>query len=412
MKSNSKLTFFAILVVSIILNLSTVKAQNVYIRTNKAEIEIGEEVSLIIDLSNTAVSAFDFNIFFDTEILEYKTGTENTNVVNNKIITTWYDETGGKTPKSNCELVKYTFKAKKTGETFISTYGEVYDTKGLIESIDEAESIKIKENVTTEERARENTNVTPNDSKLKELKINVEGISPEFSLDITQYYFVTQELDRLNITAIPENENAKVTITGNNDFKQGNNEINIEVKSQDNTSTTNYKINVTKTDNIENANSYLENLAIEYYDLTPEFNKDIYDYKIEVTNITEKLNILAIPENINSKVNIIGGDNLQYGNNKIEITVTAPDGITVKKYNINAYKRTEEEQKKVEEEQKENAEKLTQILQQNNEENIKVANKEIEKNNRKNILIGIIIIAIIGGIILGIWHNKKKNRKQ
>ena len=64
MKSNSKLTFFAILVVSIILNLSTVKAQNVYIRTNKAEIEIGEEVSLIIDLSNTAVSAFDFNIFF------------------------------------------------------------------------------------------------------------------------------------------------------------------------------------------------------------------------------------------------------------------------------------------------------------------------------------------------------------
>ena len=103
---------------------------------------------------------------------------------------------------------------------------------------------------------------------------------------------------------------------------------------------------------------------------------------------------------------------MQYGNNKIEITVTAPDGITVKKYNINAYKRTEEEQKKVEEEQKENAEKLTQILQQNNEENIKVANKEIEKNNRKNILIGIIIIAIIGGIILGIWHNKKKNRKQ
>ena len=412
MKSNSKLTFFAILVVSIILNLSTVKAQNVYIRTNKAEIEIGEEVSLIIDLSNTAVSAFDFNIFFDTEILEYKTGPENTNVINNKIITTWYDETGGKTPKNNCELVKYTFKAKKTGETFISTYGEIYDTKGLIESIDEAESIKIKENVTTEERARENTNVTPNDSKLKELKINVEGISPEFSPDITQYYFVTQELDRLNITAIPENENAKVTITGNNDFKQGNNEINIEVKSQDNTSTTNYKINVTKTDNIENANSYLENLAIEYYDLAPEFNKDIYDYKIEVTNITEKLNILAIPENINSKVNIIGGDNLQYGNNKIEITVTAPDGITVKKYNINAYKRTEEEQKKVEEEQKENAEKLTQILQQNNEENVKVANKEIEKNNRRNILIGIIIIAIIGGIILGIWHNKKKNRKQ
>ena len=64
MKFNSKLTFLAILVVSIILNLSTVKAQNVYIRTNKAEIEIGEEFSLIIDLSNTAVSAFDFNIFF------------------------------------------------------------------------------------------------------------------------------------------------------------------------------------------------------------------------------------------------------------------------------------------------------------------------------------------------------------
>lgn len=411
MKINFKKSVFIIIILFIAISKSTVKAENVYVRTNKTELGVGEEVYLIVDLSNLPVSAFDLNIFFDTEMLEYISGPENTNVINNKIITTWYDKTGGKEPKNNCELVKYTFKSKKIGSTFISVYGELYDSQGLLQSIDNAVDIQVKENIDIKEKDEQNNNFEPNNSKLKELKINQEGISPEFSPEITQYYFLTQDLDRLNITAIPENENAKVAITGNTDFKKGNNEINIQVTSQDNSNTSNYKINVTKIDNIENANSYLENLAIEYYDLTPEFNKDNYDYKVEVTNITEKLNILAIPENINGKVNIAGGENLKYGNNKIEIIVTAPDGITTKIYNINAYRRTEEEQKMAEEEEKENIEKLSKILQQNNEDNIKIANGKIETNYRKNIIIGLLILVGILVCALIIKKLKRKNKK-
>ena len=94
------------------------------------------------------------------------------------------------------------------------------------------------------------------------------------------------------MTVIAENSNSTITITGNDNLKTGLNTINISVKSEDKTKETNYKIYVTKTSNIENANANLENLAVEHGSLIPEFNTNVTNYKVEVSNNIENVNVL------------------------------------------------------------------------------------------------------------------------
>lgn len=86
---------------------------------------------LTINLANINVAAFDIQIYFNNELLEYVSGPENTNVVGSKIMTVWYDETGGENPKQNCELVKYTFKAKEIESEYIAIQGEFYNAEGV-----------------------------------------------------------------------------------------------------------------------------------------------------------------------------------------------------------------------------------------------------------------------------------------
>ena len=54
---------------------------SVYLQVVNTEIRNGEEFSFTINLANIKVSAFDINIYFNNELLEYVSGPENTNVV-------------------------------------------------------------------------------------------------------------------------------------------------------------------------------------------------------------------------------------------------------------------------------------------------------------------------------------------
>ena len=91
-------------------------------------------------------------------------------------------------------------------------------------------------------------NTEANNANLKILRLNQEGINPDFEKNIKEYYFITdEETKSLEVTAIPENQNASVTITGNENLKMGKNTIDIKVESQDKSQIANYKINVTKT---------------------------------------------------------------------------------------------------------------------------------------------------------------------
>ncbi len=387
---------------------------SIYLNVSNTEIKNGEEFSFTINLANIDVAAFDIQIYFNNELLEYVSGPENTNVTGSKIITVWYDETGGVNPKQNCELVKYTFKAKEIETEYIAIQGEFYNAEGIqLQSLTDGIEIIANEQEQTETiEISEESEVTSNNSKLKNLRLNHEGITPVFSPDITEYYFLTEELSALEVTAIPENTNANVTIMGNTNFKEGLNTIVIEVTSPDKTSKIQYTIFVTKTKDLEKANANLEILAFENVTIEPEFANDIYQYHAIVSNTTENLNILAIPEKQNAKVEVTGGGNLQYGNNIVNIQVVAENGYTIKQYTVNVYRRNEEEQKIADEEEKINIQKLNTILekQEEGEEEQNSSNNNIIENIEENLWFVIIYITfsmiIIGFVIYRIKKEK------
>ena len=390
---------------------------SIYLDVTNTEIKTGDEFSLSINLGNTNVSAFDLQIYFNDELLEYVSGPENTNVVGSKIITVWYDETGGEKSKQNCELVKYTFKAKEIGTEYIAIQGEFYNTEGIgVENFTDGIEIIANEETKTEFiEVSEQSQVSSSNSKLEILRLNYEGITPIFSPDITEYYFLTEDLTSLEVIAIPENVHSNVNVTGNTDFKDGLNTIVIEVTSLDKTSKTQYQIFVTKTKDLEKANANLETLAIENVILKPEFANDIYQYEATVSNTTETLNILAIPEKTNAKVEITGIGNLQFGNNKVDIQIIAENGYTTKQYKVNVYRRNEEEQKIADEEAKINIQKLNAILE------VQEENEGLEEKNQNedNIIENIkrhlwfVVIYFIFSIIIIIFviYGIKKRKK-
>lgn len=72
-------------------------------------------------------------------------------------------------------------------------------------------------------------------------------------------------------------------------------------------------------------NNYLEKLEVEGKELNTSFNKENGTYFIDINN-TNTINVTAVAEDSTAKVYITGNDNIESGNNKILISVTAENG--------------------------------------------------------------------------------------
>lgn len=251
---------------------------------------------------------------------------------------------------------------------------------------------------------------TIEDATLNSLRLDIPGLVPEFSKTNYQYYLtVSNDIKDIEIIAESKNSNDNIEISGNRSLKQGLNTITISVTSEDKTKKNEYKIQVTKTANLELANTDLETLAIEDTLLYPPFDNSETNYKAEISNKTEKLNILAIPQNEKAQVQIVGNENLKIGKNIVEITVTAPNGITKKKYQIEAYKRNEEQENEYNKDQEEMQNKLEEayeIEKMSNNEN----NENIEQTEKGRIGLWVSVIATTLLILVGvgIWYLKHK----
>ncbi|MBP3502329.1 MAG: cadherin-like beta sandwich domain-containing protein [Clostridia bacterium] len=180
--------------------------------------------------------------------------------------------------------------------------------------------------LTTEEPAKSS------DKALKTLEITPEGLDPEFNPETTTYTLtVGPEVEKLDIKAAPNDENAKVEITGNDALQPGDNVVKITVTAQDET-TRIYNINVKKQ---ENEKLGLTSIKINGYTLSPKFSSSVYEYKLNVLDpLVTKLDISAEANNEDAKVEISGNSNLQNGENTIVITVTSQDGTEKVVYQI------------------------------------------------------------------------------
>ena len=99
--------------------------------------------------------------------------------------------------------------------------------------------------------------------------------------------------------------------------------------------------NNTQQTQTKSSNSKLASLQITEGIIAPEFNRDITEYSISVPNEITALNISAVADDSTAEVEIVGNEELQVGENNIQIIVTAEDGSTTT-YNILATRADEE----------------------------------------------------------------------
>ena len=380
----------------------------VYLNTNKEIVEIGEEIEVTINIENIKTAAFTAYINFDDTKFEYISGTENTNVIGNRVITLWFDQLGGKQAKTG-ELIKLKFKAKANGLANFVVSGQFYSENGqLIETDFKELQVEVGKKETKLTSDEQGTDTNKSNADLKSLRVDIEGIVPTFDKNVKQYYLNIQNtINNIDVLAVAENPKSSIEITGNTNLKDGLNVISIKVVSEDKTQENIYNINVTKTANLDTANTNLETLAIENVLLNPPFDNTITHYDIEISNSTTQLNILAVSENENASTSISGNNDLKEGNNQIVISVTASNGFTKKDFIINAYKRNVQEEEQFINEQEMQQEKLEEAYEI--EQTSKVEeNISEEANNNKWYIIGGIIVTIIVISIIGIIYFKKK----
>lgn len=388
-------------------------AGSVYISSNKEIIEKGEEIEITLSIENIKTSAFTAYLYFDDAKLEYVSGPENTNTVGNRIIFVWYDEKGGNGSKDG-ELATFRFKAKEDGLATFNIEGEFYSSQEQLIQTDFKEvyvQIGKEQTQIINEIKEKGTSTQSYNATLQSLRLGVEGLTPNFEKNINEYYLtIPTSVNDIEVLAVSENQNATIEITGNTNLKEGLNVINISVTSEDKTQKNIYRIQVTKTANIELANTNLETLAIENTLLNPPFDANVTHYKAEVSNDTTNLNVFAVSENEKGNVGITGKDDLKEGDNLIRVAVTAENGFSQKVYEVTVYKRNQEEEIRYREEQEENKEKLEDIYQvqkisSQSEETLE--NKKIKEQDRL-ILIVVIAIIVILGLTIVIFRYKKK----
>ncbi len=260
----------------------------------------------------------------------------------------------------------------------------------------------------------EMANLEDSNSNLQVLRLEVEGMVPQFDKDIQEYYLnLPSTIQNLEVLAISQNPDATVEIIGNTNLQDGLNDITIQVTSKDKSQSKCYRIHVTKTADLELANTNLEILAVENVLLNPPFDTSITSYKIEVSNEMESINVFAVPENEKATVEINGKDKLQEGNNLVTVTVTAPNGFTKKIYKMEVYKRNLEEERAFQVEQEKRKEDLENAYKmQEVSSDVNSFQQQVTKNQNKKyqsvLFLGVITAILILGLAGVVWRIKKK----
>ena len=174
-------------------------------------------------------------------------------------------------------------------------------------------------------------------NKLTSLSVAEGSLSPEFKTTVTSYNVgeVPYSVSALTISTVTEDENAKVSIKGNN-LKVGSNLITITVTSESGAQRV-YTISVKRKQDpnyVAGADASLKDIKLSVGILSPTFSSDITDYVVylpyEITSIT------ATGTAKDSKaLGVTNGavDKLVVGDNKMTVVCKAEDG-TEKVYTI------------------------------------------------------------------------------
>lgn len=146
---------------------------------------------------------------------------------------------------------------------------------------------------------------------------------------------------------------------------------------------------------IKSTNNYLENLQVEGYTISPEFEKQTMEYTLTEQVEVEEINIIAIASDEKALIEGVGITKLKTGKHQYRIDVTAESG-TVRTYIINIEKT----------EKTENTEKSDNIIENSTQEVIQYENTTVNSYTPIYLIFAIVVIVCI--ILLKIRITKNK----
>lgn len=285
-----------------------------FFSTDKNEATPGETITMNIDLSQINYEDFEFNLTsniniedvtmqedIDTSLEENSLKIiSSKSLLNMQKISLYY-----KIPEDTeiGTIINLTGKIKKYEDTN-KVDDEFIDSKEIdTENIQESDTEKIEEQeikISIKIVEKQNTEETFNSNKQNEefLEKNNAFNLGDINNKESKNEYSSNKITLVQTSAKAEFSNGSQSITYNGD-----------------------------------SNNYLSSLQVEGYNINPTFSKTNNTYFISVSKDITSLTINASAENENSKISIYGNENLQDGENKILISVTAENG-DVKIYRI------------------------------------------------------------------------------
>lgn len=175
-------------------------------------------------------------------------------------------------------------------------------------------------------RTAEEETKNSSDATLKNLGINPKEYDfSGFKKDQTEYSVeVPKEIKTVEIYAEATDSKAQVTGTGEIELNEGANEVKVEVVAQDGTKKT-YTITITRkaseTAATTDSKFGLSSLSISGQTISPNFKNTIYSYTVGIKEDISSLEINAVATDKEAKIEIMGNENLQQGENTITVIV-------------------------------------------------------------------------------------------
>lgn len=217
--------FLILFIVGLFINTKPCLAASteIKINTDKNEVTVGDEIIVYFNLSSDSqIGDFEAYLNYDDEILEYKEGPSF--ILGGIGLLKITDSNVMEGSDTRKYAIK--FQTLKSGSAEISFQDPV-----MVFDFDTGMEMSVSHNVLNIEVKSAKT--ASDNAFLKSLKISPAQLEPEFQKETYQYSTsVSYETEKLIISAIPEDEKARVSISGNDFLKEGENKISITVLAE------------------------------------------------------------------------------------------------------------------------------------------------------------------------------------
>lgn len=210
-------------------------AASAAIKVASVSCEKGQTVTVSVTVSTTVdMAMYQYTLSYDTAMLQYQSGdADGESAGTLRIIK--------ESASGTSQTLKFTFKSLAVGSTKVSVSGYIVCPTDVAYG-DSLPTTVTNGTVTVKAPYQASTN-----ANLKSLSVGQGSLSPAFSKSVYEYAVsVGGGVDRLTVSASPEDSKATVKVSGNTNLKEGANTVTIKVTAEDGKTTKTYKIIVTR----------------------------------------------------------------------------------------------------------------------------------------------------------------------